>query len=232
MKAAGLVAGTEPTVADLVPAIEADLIEADDQACGSGTRWSARRSTSRADVAARHAAHAALAEVLTDDPDRQAWHRAAAAAGPTPPSRPTWRRPLAVPAAAAASSPPPPRSSAPPPSLPTSPAAAPLLLRAADAASELGHTDLVTRLLAEVGTRPHPLTPHDRAYALSLGDAFGAEPVGDPLRVRALIEAARQLTAGKGKDPGLALGLLSAAAFRCHWAGLGAAGRGRGARRG
>jgi DNA-binding CsgD family transcriptional regulator len=219
MKAAGLVAGTEPTVADLVPAIEADLIEADDQAVRFRHPLVRSAVYQSADVATRHAAHAALAEVLTDDPDRQAWHRAAAAFGPDPAiaadleeaaCRARGRGGIIIAAAAferaAALTVDPGRRGA-------------LLLRAAEAARELGHIDLVTRLLAEVGS--HPLTAHDRAYALSLGDACGAEPVGDPLRVRALIETARQLTAGKEKDPKLALGLLSAAAFRCHWAGLG-----------
>ena len=224
MKAAGLVAVTEPTVADLAGAIEADLIEADDQVVRFRHPLVRSAVYQSADVAARHAAHAALAEVLTDDPDRQAWHRAAAAAGPDhaiaadleeAAGRARDRGGIITAAAAFE------RAAALTPDLARRGA---LLLRAAEAASELGNIDLVSRLLAEVGTRP--LTAHDRAYALSLGDACGAEPVSDPLRVRALIEAARQLTAGKGKDPRLALGLLSAAAFRCHWAGLGAAGRG------
>ena len=219
MKAAGLVAGAEPTVGDLVPAIEADLIEADDQVVRFRHPLVRSAVYQAADVGARHAAHAALAEVLTDDPDRQAWHRAAAAAGPDPAvaadledagHHARARGGIITAAAAferaAALTPDPARRGA-------------LLLRAAEAAREQGNIDLVTRLLAEVGS--HPLTSYDRAYAMSLGDAFGEEPVGDPLRVRALIEAARQLTARKGEDAKLALDLLSAAAFRCHWAGLG-----------
>jgi DNA-binding CsgD family transcriptional regulator len=226
MKAAGLVAGAEPTIADLVPAIEADLIEAEDQLLRFRHPLVRSAVYQSADVAARHAAHAALAEVLTDDPDRQAWHRAAAAGGPDravaadlaeAARRGRGRGAITAAAAAferaAALTPEPARRGA-------------LLLRAAEAARELGQADLVTRLLAEAGR--YPLTPHDRAYALSLGDALGGERAGDPLRVRALIEAARQLTAGNGrrkekeKDTRLALDLLSAAAFRCHWAGLGA----------
>jgi len=223
MKAAGLVAGTEPTIADLVPALEADLIEADDQVLRFRHPLVRSAVYQSADVAARQAAHAALAEVLTDDPDRQAWHRAAAAAGPDPAIAADLaeaaRRARAigrVSIAAAAFE----RAAALTPDLGRRGA---LLLRAAEAARELGDIDLVTRLLAEAGRQP--LTAHDRAYALSLDDACGAEPVGDPLRVRALIEAARQLTARdeqrEGRDARLALDLLAAAAFRGHWAGLG-----------
>ena len=220
MKAAGLIAGTEPTPVDLVPAIEAELIEADEQVLRFRHPLIRSAIYQSAGVAARLAAHAALAEVLTDDPDRQAWHRAAAVAGPDPAvaadlaeAARRARGGGRIGAAAAAFE----RAAA----LTTDPARrGALLLSAAEAASELGRADLVARLLAEAGA--HRLTPHDRAYAMSLGSVCGEEPAGDhPFRVTALIAAARRLTAGEGKDGKLALELLSAAAARCHWSGLG-----------
>ena len=219
MKAAGLIAGTEPTAVDLVPAVEADLIEAGEQALRFRHPLIRSAVYQSAGVAARLAAHAALAEVLTDDPDRQAWHRAAAAVGPDPAvaadladaarrARDRGRMSAAAVAfeRAAALTTDPGRRGA-------------LLLSAAEAASELGHPDLVTPLLAQA--RAHHLTPRDRARAMLLGNAVGEEPDGDPLRVTALITAARQLTAGAGEDAKLALELLSAAASRCYWSGLG-----------
>jgi DNA-binding CsgD family transcriptional regulator len=169
-----------------------------------------------ASVADRHAAHAALAGVLANDPDRQAWHRAAATSGPSPDvaaglehaarrARGRGRIPAAAAAfeRAAAFTPDPAHRGA-------------LLLSAAEAARELGHTGLVTRLLHEADTTA--LTQHDRAYAMWLGDALSGKPAGDPLRIRALVETATQ-TAAAG-DVQLALRLLSAAAGRCHWADL------------
>jgi DNA-binding CsgD family transcriptional regulator len=219
MKAAGLVAGAEPTVEDLVPAIEANLIEAGEQVLRFGHPLVRSAVYQAADVATRHAAHAALAEVLTDDPDRQAWHRAAAAASPDPAvsadlaeaaRRARDRGGISTAAAAferaAALSPDPARRGA-------------LLLRAAEADRELGRPDLVRHLLTEAGAQP--LSPRDRAYAMALADAIAAEPVGDPVRIGALAEAARQVTAGEETGTALALDLLSAAAFRCYWAGLG-----------
>jgi DNA-binding CsgD family transcriptional regulator len=216
MKAAALTAGAEPAVADLVPAVEARLIDADDRAVRFRHPLVRSAVYQAASVAELHAAHAALAEVLADDPDRQAWHRAAATPGPDPgvaadlehAARRARRRggiPTAAAAfeRAAAFTPDPARRGA-------------LLLSAAEAARELGNADLVARLLREAGTTP--LTPHDRAYALWLGDALSDKPAGDPFRIRALVEAAGQ-TAAAG-DTELALRLLSAAASRCHWADL------------
>ncbi|MDP9346867.1 MAG: AAA family ATPase, partial [Actinomycetota bacterium] len=71
-----------PTLDDLAPAEGARLIAID----GKDIRFRhpLMRSAVRqaATTAERHTVHAALAEVLADDPDRSVWHRAAAAVAP------------------------------------------------------------------------------------------------------------------------------------------------------
>ena len=82
LDAASVVAGRSLEVADLEPAVEADLVAVDD----AGLRFhhplirSAIYQT--ASLAERHAAHAALAHAYEDDPDRAVWHRAASLVAP------------------------------------------------------------------------------------------------------------------------------------------------------
>jgi DNA-binding CsgD family transcriptional regulator len=219
MKAAAIVTGTELSVSDLVPAVEARLVDVDDHALRFRHSLTQSALYQAASVTDRHAAHVALAEVVADDPDRQAWHRAAATTGPDPgiaagleeaARRARARGAITIAAAAferaADFTPDPARRGA-------------ILLSAAEAARELGQADRTTRLLREASK--HPLTSHDRIYATWLGDAFGEgeAPVGDPVIVDALTQAARQMAVAK--DIPLALNLLSAAASRCHWADLG-----------
>ena len=216
MNATGGVLGTAPAVSDLDPAIEARLIETGDQLIRFWHPLVRSAVYQAASVAERHAAHAALADVLAGDPDRRAWHRAAAAVGPDASVATELeqaalraRRRGGVMTAAAAFE----RAAALTPDLDRRGA---LLLRAAEAARELGPTEMVRRLLREA--RSCPLSARDRAYAMWLGDAFREGLAGDPVRVRALAATARQMTADG--DSRLALNLLSAAAFRCYWGDL------------
>lgn len=217
MRAAAVVLGAAPALGDLSPAAAAGLIEV-----GGHTvrfRHPLVRSAiyQAAGVAERQAAHAALAGEFADDPDRQVWHRAAAAARADPAvaagleeaARRARNRGALITAAAAFE-----RAA----TFTADPGQrGDLLLSAAEAARELGHTDMVVRLLREA--RSSPLTAHDRAYALWLGDAFEDGPLGDPATIHTLVDAARQMTA-EG-DTRLALNLLAAAAFRCYSADLG-----------
>lgn len=217
MEATQIVTGAAPAVSDLVPAVDAHLIEVDEQVVRFWHPLVRSAIYQAASVADRHAAHAALAEVLADDPDRRVWHRAAAAVGTDPAvageleeaARRARRRGGIITAATAFE-----RAAAL-----TADAArrGVLLLSAAEAARELGHTEMVVRLLHEAGSCP--LTPHVQAYAMWLGDAFWDGPAGDSARVHVLVGAARQMAADG--DTRLALNLLSAAAFRCYWGDLG-----------
>jgi ATP/maltotriose-dependent transcriptional regulator MalT len=217
MNASEIVSGVSPTVEDLVPAARAQLIELD------GPRVRFRHPLVRsaiyqaASVAERHAAHAALAEVLADDPDRRVWHRAAAAVGMDPAvttelegtAHRAQRRGALTTAVAAFE-----RAAA----LTADPVRrGQLLLSAAEAAIELGRSEMVMRLLREADS--FELGAHEQAQAMWLGDAFREGPAGDSARVHALVETARRMADNGDKD--LALNLVSAAAFRCFWAGLG-----------
>ena len=217
MKATEIVLGTAPAVGDVVPAVRARLTELDGQIIGFRHPLVRSAIYQAASVAERHAAHAALAEVLADDQDRRVWHRAAAAVGTDPAvaaeleeaARRAVRRGAIITAAAAFE-----RAAA----LAADPARrGVLLLSAAEAARELGQTEMVVRLLRQANA--YPLTSYDRARAMWLGDAFGEVPVGDPARVHALVETARRVIGEKRTR--LALNLLSAAGFRCYCADLG-----------
>ena len=82
IKATAILEGTDIGADLLTPAAAARLIEPE----GGGLRFRHPLMRSAiyqaADVLQRHAAHAALSEVLTDHPDRRAWHRASATLGP------------------------------------------------------------------------------------------------------------------------------------------------------
>ncbi len=217
MRAARLADGAARSVKDLVPAVRAHLIEV----AGTAVRflYPLVRSAlyQAATIAERHAAHAALAEVLADDEDRRVWHRAAATIGPDPvvaaELEETARRARGhgsfVTAAATF------ERAAAFVSVPAQRGA--LLLRAAEAAGELGRTETVERLLRESAALE--LGPREQALSAWLSDAFHTDPPGDPARVHDLVANARRMLADGDTD--LALNLLSAAASRCYLAGLG-----------
>ncbi|MGN6359642.1 MAG: ATP-binding protein [Thermomicrobiales bacterium] len=209
------------TVEDLVPAMRARLVEVDGQEVRFRHPLIRSAIYQAATVAERLAAHAALAELFTDDPDRRVWHRWAAAVGPNPviaaEVEEAGHRALRRGATATA-------SGAVEPSAGLERAVARrgrLLLDAAAAASDLGRSETMTRLLREAGSLD--LGPHERAQLMWLEDGFRAGPAGDPARVRELVGTASRVAALGNRD--LALNLLVAAASRCYWGDLRAEGR-------
>ena len=120
---AGIIDDVPRTVEDLMPAIQARLVEVDGQRIRFCHPLMQSAIYQAATVAERHAAHAALAGLLADDPDRCVWHRWAAATGPTRSSPLKSRRRDAGRCAAAPSRPRRSPSSAPPGSSAMSPGA-------------------------------------------------------------------------------------------------------------
>ena len=150
--------------------------------------------------------------MLRDDPDRQVWHLAAAAVGKDAAiaaaledaALRAYRRGGLITAVAAYE-----RAAG---FVDDQTRRGELLLGAARAASGLGRSKMVLRLLHEADSGE--LGARERAQLMCLGDAFHEGPAGDPARVHALVETAKNLDAD---DVDLALSLLSAAAFRCFW---------------
>jgi hypothetical protein len=176
--------GTRPTVDDLVPATSVRLIEVDRLRVRFSHPLVRSAIYQAASVGQRYAAHGALAKVLADDPERRVWHRTAATVGTDPDVaaelEEAGRRALGrggIASAAAAFE----RAAA----LTPDPAhRGRLLLRAADAASDLGRSDIVMRLLREADSLD--LDDHGRARWIWLEDAFHEGAVGDPQRPSAV----------------------------------------------
>ena len=134
-----------------------------------------------APTAAKHAAHAALADAHAADPDRSVWHRAAASAGPdaevASALEAAARRALqrGAPTQAAASLE---RAAQ---LTPDAARRASLLLQAAETAFELGRADLALSLLEQA--RPLPLGDPERARLALLLEAADEDSWSGPERV-------------------------------------------------
>ncbi len=212
LRAAEAATGTPPEPADLDPAVEAGLIHLDLPAVRFHHPLVRSAVYQDATITQRHAAHRALAEALAEDPDRRVWHRAAAAVEQDPEvaaeleaaaERAARRGDLLTAVAgyerAAALSADRPRRGA-------------LLLHAAEAAHELGRSELLRRLLREANALE--LGPIERARAVWLGDPFRSGTARDTTPVDALVRTADAMAAHG--ELGLALNLLTAAAGRCR----------------
>lgn len=214
LNATSVLVGAPVTVADVTPATTVRLVTVDE--AGLLFRHPLMRSAIRqsSSLSQRHTAHAALAHVLADRPERCIWHRAASSPGPDEgiaskleaAATHEYRRGAITTAAAAL------EHAA---RLSDDPARrAERLLRAAEHGVELGRPDVVVRLLRE--TEPLELSPRQRARMVWIRATFDDGIRDDSAGVPSLTEVAERAAADG--DPGLALKLLGIAALRCFWA--------------
>ncbi len=206
-------------LAGLEVAAAAGLVELDGEAIRFRHPLVRSALSHAASLTARHAAHAALAEVLAADPDRAVWHRAACVldcddgvATELEESALRSERRGGVDSAITALQ----RSA----QLTTKPAArGRRLLGAAELASELGRSDLSGRLVRSA--QALELEPHDRLRLAWVEEASDRVMSGGAERVQALIRLAEQ--AREARDADLALHFLRVAALRC-WTATSATG--------
>jgi DNA-binding NarL/FixJ family response regulator len=204
----------------VTPAVTARLVEI------NGTEFRFRHPLMRtairqtASISQRQAAHAALAEVLRDQPDRGVWHRAASMLGPDEAvagelEAAAWRArrrggtAVAVAALQRAAD------------LGDGPRRARRLLQAAELGFELGREDLVLGLVADAEALGLP--SREQARLMWIRESFTDGIPGDAAQAQMLAAAAGQAAADGDTD--LALKLLYGASLRCWWADPGEAAR-------
>ena len=218
LAAARLLGRADPSVADLTPAFDAELLTGDD--------WSIRfrhplirsATAQRASAADRRASHAALADVVAD-PDRVAWHRAAALTHPDETAaalleaaadRAERRGALGVAVSSLE------RAIA---LSPDGQSRGARMLRATDLAYGLGRLDLMARLVEEAEPLDvAALEDRRRAWRSALR-LNGAKTAREAPNIRAVIDAAERIG---GEDIDFAMTLLQQAAARSWWMDMGA----------
>jgi DNA-binding CsgD family transcriptional regulator len=218
--AASAVAGARLDLDLLEAAVEAAIVDLDEQTVRF--RHPLMRSAVRqgASVPQRRRVHEALAETLDAGPDRRVWHRAALVSGAhedvaleLEDAGRRARRRGAIGVAVAAL-----RRAA---ELSEPARRGRRLLAAAELAFELGQPDVVAPLLHEVERlEPGPL---ERARATWIEEMVFTRPLGDAARFTELIAAAEQ--AGQSGDRDLHVDLLWLVASRAWWVDPGAEAR-------
>ena len=220
---ASALAGRPVTVADLEAAMTAGLLRFDDLHVHFHHPLVRSGVLQLETVTRRYAAHAALAEVLVDEPYRRIWHRAQSVGGQDDRVADeleaahvvALRRGSVTEAIWALE-----RSA----QLTTDSAKrGRRLLMAAEHAFGLGRADLVDQLLTRAARTG--LSRLDQARMIWLREIFNDGVPGDAHRVLALCATAME--AIEAAESGLALNLLLGAALRCWWADTGPAARAR-----
>jgi hypothetical protein len=213
LRAGTLIGGEPAALSSLRPAVSARLIEVDDTTIRFRHPLIHSAVYQAAGATDRKAAHAALAQILAGDPDRNTWHRAAAATGPEKEVAASLeqaagrahRRGAVLSAVAALE-----RAAALSDELSIR---GQRLIRAAQLAFELGRRDVVTRLLREA--EPLVQAPLWRARLAWIQESFTDGIPGTGPGVTDLVLAAEQ--ARQAADDDLAMNLLTGAALRCFW---------------
>ncbi|MEU4233615.1 AAA family ATPase [Nonomuraea sp. NPDC026600] len=214
LDATALITGIPVTADDLAPAVTARLVDVHE--AGVSFRHPLMRSAiyQRASISQRRAVHAALADVLTGQPDRRLGHRAASTARPDESiavelettAKSVRRRGDLLSAVAALEH---------AVRLSENPAhRCERLVRAAEYAAEMGRRDIVVRLLGE-GERLQ-LSAQQRARIVWIRESFEDGIRDDSAAAHSLADLAETMAAQGDVD--LALKLLSSASLRCFWA--------------
>ncbi|HEY3907316.1 MAG TPA: AAA family ATPase, partial [Streptosporangiaceae bacterium] len=213
LDAASALAGTQVTADALSPAIAARLVDVRQTSLRFRHQLVSTAIYQAASLAQRQAAHAALARVLADQPDRQIWHKAAAALGPDEPlaealdevaTRAERRGAVAIAASALE------RAA----ELSSNEARrGTRLLRAAELAFDSGHPGLGPQLLK--AAEPLDLPAEERTWLSWLRQAHSGAGWSGAAKVGSFIAMAdRQHADGY---PARAAESLHAAALRCWW---------------
>ncbi|TWP53994.1 AAA family ATPase [Lentzea tibetensis] len=219
--AASLADGERIGVDDLVPAIDGQLIDVDEERVWFRHPLMRTAIRQRSTIGQRHLVHRSLADVVRGDEDRKVWHRAASAAGPDEDvaaaldvaAANAHRRGgmeaavTALDRAAALSIDPVRRGER--------------LLRGAELAFELGRHDVVVRLLDQAGGIELPVRQRARIEWIRERFDDGIRSIG--AGPRSLTELAGRAVADGEVD--LALKVLWSAALRCFWTEPGRAAR-------
>jgi len=213
LEATALLTGRGVTIDILTPAVAARLAEIDDSEFRFRHPLMRTAIYQAASVSQRHAAHGALADILSGRPERRVWHRAASIVGPDEKvageleaaAEQARRRGATATAVAALQ-----RAA----SLSDGRARIGRLLRAAQLAYELGRHDLAVELLGKA--EPLDLRPAERARLIWIRESVTDGILGDAASARSLAALADRT--GADGDGDLAVKLLCVAALRCWWA--------------
>jgi DNA-binding CsgD family transcriptional regulator len=220
LEAAARLAGPGLSLDIFTPAVAARLVDIDDSELRFRHPLMRTAIYQAASVSQRHAAHGALANVLSGQPDRRVWHRAASIIGPDEKvageleaaAEQAQRRGATAAAVSALQ-----RAA----SLSDDRARIGRLLRAAQLAYELGRHDLAVELLGKA--EPLDLRPAERARVVWIRESIADGILGDAASAHSLATIADR--ARVDGDTDLAAKLLCAAALRCLWADPGQAAR-------